>query len=506
MKRVFAGRTIASLIGIALFFLAPALAAQEFHADLVHPDSPGKIWVKDGKYRIEPTDEPGFVIVDPEAKITRVFEVAEKRYFELPTDDFRCLQSDPFQLVAFLVPSCEEKAEGTEKVGGHACDKRVYTMNDSKFMTTWTAQDLGFMLKIVRHGSGKDETTALENIVVEAVPDSLFAPPEGFTKVEDPVEAEKQRRKELEEKEAALPNLATQGETTSPCYSRVGAGGELRVKVDPERSVKVYVYNRINETSELQVLPFRNGLQVESIGVDTWTLEGKGRSRNYDYNDSFFSGGAFTVDELRFVVSKGAIYASVAQSGKFRKDYFNPGNLQRGYDVSPQKAVKVEITGDNPIGTETKGAVLLHRVKDDAYEKVEFTVENGKQKVFEYPATETIDQVDVTIKLGDGAARIAVIQPHPREVDMQEVDLAVGDSEWDVDGDRGLTVTLTAGAEPVKGTLELERADRFSDRHEIDLAAGATKTWTSPLDKHVVLVKVTIASGTAKAKLDQTKK
>jgi len=115
-----------------------------------------------------------------------------------------------------------------------------------------------------------------------------------------------------------------------------------------------------------------------------------------------------------------------------------------------------------------------------------------------------IARVDVSIKEGEGRARISLIQPTPKEIDLQEFGLGPGKTEKDVDKGRGLVVVLTAADASVTGTMRLERADRFSNTVQITLAGGETKKWTFPKNKQIVRVKFDIAQGSAKARLDQS--
>jgi hypothetical protein len=178
--------------------------------------------------------------------------------------------------------------------------------------------------------------------------------------VEEPGAAAKRKRREAEQQEAALAGLTAVGTGQVPCYVKVAAGGDLRVKLDSRRSAKVEVLNQIKEESRVNVLPFRNGQQVQNIGVAPWMLRGKGDQQNRDFNDSFAQNAkALLVDEVRIQVEQGLVYAAVSQKGSDRTDFYNRGHLQNGAATDPKKALAVQITGDNPFGPETTGKLLL---------------------------------------------------------------------------------------------------------------------------------------------------
>lgn len=194
----------------------------------------------------------------------------------------------------------------------------------------------------------------------------------------------------------------------------------------------------------------------------------------------------------------------VEQNGPFRKDQFNAGNTTRQFDVLLGPATRLEVTGANPTANETKGTLLLETEQGGEAEVVEFVVETGQTKAWDFPGEKRLTRVHVKVGLAEGAVRISTIQPTPKEIDVQELTVATGQTKCYVDDARALKLTMTAGSEPVKGTIRLERADRFSSNLEIDLEAGETRTWTVAPDKQTVTASFDLSAGSAKVVLDQS--
>ena len=148
-----------------------------------------KIYLSGQKYRFE-TEEDGhliFVIVDQEAGLTRVVNVGEQIFLEMPCDDMESLMNDPFQSLKYMaaLPEVTVKPGGTEVVNGLECEKATLIMYDEAVMTQWVSTKLGFPIKIVTHAQ-EDMILELRNIEETTIDDGLFEIPEGFSVMELP--------------------------------------------------------------------------------------------------------------------------------------------------------------------------------------------------------------------------------------------------------------------------------------------------------------------------------
>jgi Ca-activated chloride channel family protein len=373
----------------------------------------GTFFLQDQRYRMEVQENghPVVVIADQAKNRHWIVNVMEANYFKIASDDFSVLSNDPFKTSDYIAAKYGIRSEGTETVAGFSCDRQQAQVQDTKVMTRWYASELDFPIKIIMHQGKQDAVVELTAIAQAPQKSELFIPPAGFKQVEEPGAAAKRKRREAEQQEAALAGLTAVGTGQVPCYVKVAAGGDLRVKLDSRRSAKVEVLNQIKEESRVNVLPFRNGQQVQNIGVAPWMLRGKGDQQNRDFNDSFAQNAkALLVDEVRIQVEQGLVYAAVSQKGSDRTDFYNRGHLQNGAATDPKKALAVQITGDNPFGPETTGKLLLIPQDGGASETVPFTVKTGQTASWKLASDRHIKGIRVIIKQGDGRAKITVDQ------------------------------------------------------------------------------------------------
>jgi Ca-activated chloride channel family protein len=373
----------------------------------------GTFFLQDQRYRMEVQENghPVVVIADQAKNRHWIVNVMEANYFKIASDDFSVLSNDPFKTSDYIAAKYGIRSEGTETVAGFSCDRQQAQVQDTKVMTRWYASELDFPIKIIMHQGKQDAVVELTAIAQAPQKSELFIPPAGFKQVEEPGAAAKRKRREAEQQEAALAGLTAVGTGQVPCYVKVAAGGDLRVKLDSRRSAKVEVLNQIKEESRVNVLPFRNGQQVQNIGVAPWMLRGKGDQQNRDFNDSFAQNAkALLVDEVRIQVEQGLVYAAVSQKGFDRTDFYNRGHLQNGAATDPKKALAVQITGDNPFGPETTGKLLLIPQDGGASETVPFTVKTGQTASWKLASDRHIKGIRVIIKQGDGRAKITVDQ------------------------------------------------------------------------------------------------
>ena len=104
----------------------------------------------------------------------------------------------------------------------------------------------------------------MTNIIEAPQDDSLFEVPADYQREKSPAE-------KAEEKEAARPVLTKREETMAPAGRYMGTGGALRVKVEPDKSVRVIIRNQIEEKSVYKITPLRNGNLIRDK-FKPWTL------------------------------------------------------------------------------------------------------------------------------------------------------------------------------------------------------------------------------------------
>lgn len=258
----------AVLVFVLSAFGSLTLAA-EFSADMVVVERgktmTNKIYVEDTRYRIE-TKEDGLeiiVIVDEGANLTRVLNVNEKAYIEMPCDDMRSLINDPFQAlkVSIETEGIEKKDLGTETVNGIECDKSVLLWGGSEFYTYYMSQKYDFPIKIIL---GKSEKVVeLKNIKESAVDDGMFVLPEGFSLMEEsqPV-TETQPEETASDFPEWVADVSAAEIMTLPFEKVMSAGDMVRIKVKDGQNIFIQATNNHGDNSTFMAVPFLNGKPV----------------------------------------------------------------------------------------------------------------------------------------------------------------------------------------------------------------------------------------------------
>jgi hypothetical protein len=399
----------ALIVLAAALWVVPAFSA-EFTADMVEvrgkTTRTSKLSVMGHNYAIEFEEEGqrGKVTVDLAKGVTRVFMPSEKKFIKMASDSMRSLANDPIQ--AFMTASRRYTAakEGTETVGGYSCDKIVVSSQGKKLMTGWVARDLGYPVKVVTHGK-EAWTMELKNIQPGAVSPDLFMVPADYKKVD---------KTSAGSKKAAAPQsaLTSPVKGTVPMGRRLGPGGEMRVTVAGNRAVKVSLKNLAKGESAVLVLPFRDGKQVESIGVNPTTLKNLYATWDRDFNSpsTLKMSASFRVDEVVVRAEKGLVLARVEQEGKGTRDLFNGGGYTTWVKARPGKPLAMTITGADQDGGDSTGRILLKREGGGQAEKLAFTLKSGETKTWTYPASEGINNIQITVGEGEGMIKIHMDQ------------------------------------------------------------------------------------------------
>jgi len=192
-KRVFSVELIiAAIFCIATLNIAPGFAA-EFTARMTDQDGDrvrlSTITIKGSFYRMDMEEygEKISVIVDQDAGLTRVILHSEKTFMEIKSQDPQSLMNDPFQAAIYMADNGESKLVGTETINGLGCDKFVISMSGQDVMNKWVSQKYNFPVKI-EHLMTENKFVEITDIAEGPVDDSLFQPPEGYTKWIDPAD------------------------------------------------------------------------------------------------------------------------------------------------------------------------------------------------------------------------------------------------------------------------------------------------------------------------------
>ncbi|OPX34071.1 MAG: hypothetical protein B1H11_11505 [Desulfobacteraceae bacterium 4484_190.1] len=374
-------------------------------------DATGEIFVGDGQYRMDlrVQDKQGgrnpIIIVDRKAGRTLLLNAKTKTYEEAKNFTFRAYMLDPFQSIETLEKTVEKKTAGAETLEGYACDKYEYFDGSAKLAEVWLARDLQFPIKIhIVSGRGEgsinvktnigDTRVELRNIKEGPVDPGLFRIPEGYARAKRPEPPKKKVA-------ASLPSVSGMEKGTSPWGRRITQGGEIRVKVDPERPCKIRLKN-LADQSAYTVTAFKKGALENAAQPKKYTLDKRGQKREVSL------GQVKKTREVSIRVDQGLIYAVVMNEKKdFDRDdtvreAYLIENQAMGYTVEPKKELKISMTGDSQDSAYSEVKLIGYRqeYKDKLFEEV-VRLGNGKSKSWTFAPEKNIRTIDVMVdKIG----------------------------------------------------------------------------------------------------------
>jgi hypothetical protein len=119
---------------------------------------------------------------------------------------------------------------------------------------------------------------------------------------------------------------------------------------------------------------------------------------------------SFRVDEVVVRAEKGLVLARVEQKGKGTRELFNGGGYTTWIKARPGKPLAMTITGADQDGGDSTGRILLKREGGGQAEKLTFTLKSGESKTWTYPASEGINNVQITVDEGEGMIKIHMDQ------------------------------------------------------------------------------------------------
>jgi len=369
---------------IIFFCFSAALLGAEFSADLKikQPDEDYEFqyYAQDSLYRLEKLtgEDRILIIADRELDITWALNPEEKTYIELKGIDAAFF--NPVRAWEAIRESLNEEKVGDETILGYLCEKYAYAYPEQKEPSAegWYSPKLNqFIRQIVHYGGAQgDGLLEMTNIIEGPQDDSLFKVPADYQREKSPAE-------KIEEKEAARPVLTKREETIAPAGRYIGTGGALRVKVEPDKSVRVIIRNQIKEKSVYKVTPLRNGQPVEAEVIES-SLSGKGQK-----TEPFF-GHQFKLNEVLIEVEEGLISAFVTKEySSFdevkREEYFLLEESGRGLLVYEEYKIVLTLTGDSQAAEDSPIKIIFYKGQyEDVLKEEDFKLTNGQIKKWEF--------------------------------------------------------------------------------------------------------------------------
>ena len=391
---------------------APAAAAT-FSADLVQGEPgqtlQGKIYVRGKAYRMELDDGKGegvVVLVDPEAGLTRVLMPAEKAYLEMENTSPRSLMNNPFQSYRFSASRYETRNEGRETVNGYDCSRVLVRSEGGDIMTAWVADELGFPVKIVNHMS-EGRFAELRNIEQKDLDDSLFQPPEGYTRLTRmPVPAP-----DWAGDLTKAPRIEAPFEETLP------AGGIVRIPLKRGFKIKVHGKSVSDGNAALTAVAFKEGRPVKDPSMSTFNLSRKGQGVTVSPRET-----SAEADEVVVRVREGQVHITTelveAPAGIVLQKTFVKNMSGKELHVDTDKPFRMTLQDDPKDGTGTRGQLVFYQGRAQHKKELKqeaLRMKDGEARIWELPADEGIGTI--TLNVLDGGTHVRLEQPEkPGEV------------------------------------------------------------------------------------------
>jgi len=384
MKKEY--RTIFLIMGILIIFIGFAFSAiaAEFSADLKikQPDKEYefKYYAQGSLYRLEKLtgEDRILVIADRKLDITWTLNPEDKIYIELKGIDAAFF--NPIRGWEAVKEGTKEEQIGTETIQGYLCEKYTYTppRGTEPEMEGWYSSELETFIRMIVHYGGGYEDGIFELLNIQEAPqdDSLFKVPEDYQKEKSPAE-------KAQEKEAAKPVLSGIAESIAPVGRRLKTGAVLKVKVDPDKSVRVVIENQAKEKSTFKITPFREGLPIEDEIVHS------GLTKQREKKEDFF-GQQLKLDEILIEVEEGLVTALVTKEySSFdeveRKEYFLMEESGQGLFARENRKFVLTLTGDSQGAESSPVKVRFYKGQyDDLLNEESFNLPNGQIKKWEF--------------------------------------------------------------------------------------------------------------------------
>ena len=290
---------------------------------------------------------------------------------------------------------------------------------------------------------------------------------------------------------AALSVVTTTVRGALPWTRRIGRGGEIRVKIAPQklaageigRSIRFKVKNLTEGESVFTIKAFRNGRPIKMDIPETYSLRGSVEP---------LLGFQNKAEEVVVRVQKGKVIAAVmAEESPFAKDktksFFIMAGIhdwQQGLFVDTGRPLRLIITSDSQDGPESKVKVKFYRGDHkDKVDEAEVVLKNGQTRIWEYPAKKGIRTLDIFVaRKGGVKVRIDHREPFKLTKDTKnQVSLALQNNDHGkikAFFDSGLDANATLQGD---GTSVLMKASNSADVEMVKmlLARGADINYTN---------------------------
>ncbi len=432
VRKVKRTEILGTLIFLGISFLCFPVWAVSFTANIseevFNNNLIGKIMVRNKQYRMDlrmrDREKEGsrIIIVDRQKSKTWLINPQTKSYKEIKNFTFRAYMMDPFQSIEKLEKMAKKKKVGTETIAGYTCDRYAYYDQKFKLAEVWFARNLNSFPLRAHTVSGRkdgsikiktnwgDSKVELSNIKEGPVDAALFAVPRGFAKELDPAEA---RKKAV----AALPAVSKTVKGVAPWGRRITKGGEIQVKLDPQRPVRIILNNLTSKSSGTYTI-YKKDAPKEGARSKPFSFQKMWERKEVEINRHKRS------EWVYIRVTKGLVHAIVTNEknpftfsrDKQLEEGYLTNNSNRGLIVYKDRKLTITITGDSQDISASQVTFTGYRddYKNKAVEK-KIVLPNGKTERWEFPCGHQMTTCKISVGKS-GGVKYKVEQPGlPRE-------------------------------------------------------------------------------------------
>ncbi len=411
------------LSNLLIFIFSLTASGVDFTADIsetfLNTDFTGKIYVKDDRYKvsISPTGSvpQGIMTVVVDLKKGKTVLIPDKsgKPEEFENYSVQAYMADPLQTVKNLEKIAQKKIAGEETINGFFCQHYSFYDNDFKLADVWYSKDLGpFPVKAhivsgrnqgnvsVKSNMG-DTKIELNNIRMETVDESMFALPSGQIGIKSG-----QKAKQEMPADTGILN------GTSPWGRRIGKGGEIRVKTDPGRPLKITL-KYLTDDAVCSYTAIPKGKTLEEVESIEKNCPEKGYFRKVTFSKNK------KTDQVNVRVTEGTVFV-IVENEKDPFAFSRDKKLEEGYMVAkevkgilaePDRKLTISVTGDNQDGAESEVTLFCYQdqYKEKVFEK-KLVMPNGKTETWEFPPDDKIKTIEFSIG-ESGSIKYRVEQP-----------------------------------------------------------------------------------------------
>ena len=391
------------LINLAVLFLvsvalSTTAMAAAFTAEMIEVRSNktqrSKLYLQDNLYRMDYKEDGNHVaiIVNRNTGKTHLVNLPEKIFQVINNDDLLSLMNNPFESHAHMLKKFAAITVGTEKIQDIMCSKQEIRSDGKVVLTAWISLKYNFPVKIINNLN--NYTATLTKIVNGQVDNSLFHVPSGFTEKVDA-----KPKKTAPKKKPAITGIE---KAKAPAGKRLGPGGKIIVKVNPEKHITLILISESTDAADIFVNASNNGKPVTT----DFLKNNINIKKMLDKKEYVFE-NKLNPDTVEVKVIAGLARVIVNQEStpwaneKSRETFIKEYSVG-SFVTDSQKKLVCDIIADSQDHSQSKIKVSFFKgIHKDAIITETIILKNGQKKRYSFPKGNGIASGQIEVKKGD---------------------------------------------------------------------------------------------------------